>query len=151
MTRRTLIPAVAAVLVILGAAAPQAQHPHRDRGPAHALARAADLYARGDLGAALQLADRARAAIADELGGGPRRGGLARSNADALLGYLDWYWACAGGRDPQLDLEARFLSEHLEMIRLLECGPDRPTRLGDLDVGTWADGKVHRIGRVDVR
>lgn len=28
-------------------------------------------------------------------------------------------------------------------------GPDRPTRLGDLDVGTWADGKVHRIGGID--
>lgn len=155
MTKRTSLrsAAVAAILVLftstLGLAGPR----HGERGgPAfgRALSRADDLYAAGDLTGAMQWLDRARAVLADELADGPRPDGLARSNAEDLLRVLSWYNAYARGRDPDLDRSAAFLAEHLELIVMLECGPDRPSRLGDLSVSTWADGKVHRLGDVDV-
>ncbi len=160
MTKRHAITAAAAAAILilttaaLGAAGPrddrgQDRDRDRDRTVGNALDRVDALYDRGELAGALEWLDRARDLIVDEMAAGPRSGGRARSNAGALLHVLSWY-EFARGRDPQLDLAARFLGEHLEMIRLLECGPDRPTHLGDLDVGTWADGKVHRIGRVDI-
>ena len=153
MTKRTAITiAVATATILLTTAAYSIADLNRrpDRGVAGALARADRSYARGDLGEALQWLDRARHLVAEELAGGPRPGGLERSNASDLLRYLDYYRAVAAGRDPELDGAYRFLTEQLTLIRLLECGPDRPTRIGDLAVSTWGGGRVFRIGDVDI-
>ena len=156
MTKRHAITAAAAAAILiltttLGAAGPRDDEHGRDRGHTvgQALDRADVLYGRGDLAGALEWLDRARALIVAEMDGGPDADAPDRSNARQLLHVLSWYELVRGG-DPELDEAARFLTEHLQLIRLLEAGPERAPRPAGLDVGYWADGKVHRIGDVDI-
>jgi len=150
MTKQTLTATMAALAVLLLGATLPAQPPHDHATVPEILALADASYAVGDLTAALERVEQARALLEAELDGDAGAGRAAPSNAAQLRHSLGYYHAVAAGREFALDEAAAFLAHYLDLILFLERGPDRPHQIGDLSVGTWGDGRVHRIGDVDI-
>jgi len=150
MTRRRALSVLVAILLLVALTVPT-QALRRSRGPVdRALAEAADLYDDGHLVRSLRWLERARELIVQEMELTGHTADDLPSNAAELLHYLDIYGAYAYGADPELDAAYEFLVDQLSLVLSIETSDIDPDAFSDLQVGTWADGRVHRVGDVDL-
>lgn len=149
MTRRRAVLALVAV-ILFAAALPTLAAFRSDNPVERALARAEELYEDGHLVRSLRWLERAQDLIAREMALTGHGSGDLPSNAVELLHYLDIYGAHAYGANPEHDAAYEFLIEHLGLVLAIETADVDPDAFSDLQVGTWADGRVHRVGEVDV-
>lgn len=149
MTRRRALPILVAVLVV-AVTVPALARLMNDGPVERALERAEELYADGNLVRSMRWLERAQELMVQEMALTGQGAADLPSNAAELLHYLDIYGAYAYGSDAEHDAAYNFLVDRLSLVLAIETDDVDPDYFSDLQVGTWADGRVHRVGDVDI-